>query len=84
MPPGRLRKLLGVVVAVAGEVVAVGRQLVPLLAGDFTRLAADAERSVGEKAHLTLPVRAGGGNRSPLRRKSIRQALDHCKLNHGY
>ena len=43
--------MLGVVVALAGPLHAVGGEAVPLLAGHFARFAADAERGVGEEAH---------------------------------
>ena len=47
MPPRCGGELGGVVVAVAGPVESVGGELVPLFAGDFARLAADADRGVG-------------------------------------
>src|SRR5438874_2022990 len=50
VPPGGRAELRGVVVAEAGEVEAVVGQLVPLLAGHFAGLAADAERGVGEES----------------------------------
>src|SRR5690606_8941295 len=50
VPPGSAAQVAGVVVAVGGEADVVHRQLVPLLAGDLTRLAADAEGRVGHEA----------------------------------
>src|SRR5262249_19191117 len=50
VPPGRRTERGGVVVGHAGEAKAVIGQLVPLLASDLARLAADAERGVGEEA----------------------------------
>src|SRR5262249_25183101 len=50
MAPGRCAECHRVVVAHAAEAVAIGGQLVPLLAGNLTRLAANAERRVGEEA----------------------------------
>ncbi len=44
-------EVTGVVVAVAGEFEPVDGKLVPLLARDLARLAADAERGVGEEPH---------------------------------
>src|SRR5205814_6699395 len=41
----------------AGPLVAVRRDQVPLLAGDLARLAADADRGVGEEAHPRLLLR---------------------------
>ena len=54
VPPVDAVELRGVVVAVAAQRVhaAVGAgQLVPLLAGDLARLAADADRRVGVEPH---------------------------------
>ena len=48
--PGGGPQTAGVVVAVAGHRKAVGGQLVPLLAGHFAGLAADAEAGVGEES----------------------------------
>ena len=70
VPPGRRREVAGVVVAVAGEVEAVGGELVPLLAGHLARLAADAERGVGEEARR--PARGSGG--VPRRNGSMRRS----------
>ncbi len=50
VPPGRGRERPRVVVRQRGEVGRLRRQLVPLLAGHLARLAADAERGVGEEA----------------------------------
>src|SRR4051794_31570750 len=47
--PGGGREMQRIVVALAAPGHAIGRQIVPLLAGDFTRLAADAERGVGKE-----------------------------------
>ncbi len=47
--PGRARELLCVVVGVAGQLVAVGRELVPLLAGDLAGLAPYTDRRVGQE-----------------------------------
>src|SRR5438067_9583527 len=54
VPPVDAVQLAGVVVAVAGELAdpAVrGRELVPFLARDLARFAADANRGVGEESH---------------------------------
>src|SRR5215211_5178371 len=52
MPPGRRRQRPRVVVGPAlAEQVAVGGQVVPLLARHLARLAADADGGVGEEAH---------------------------------
>src|SRR5215207_1053969 len=48
--PGSAGELLGVVVGVAGQLVAVGGDLVPLLAGNLAGLAADADRCVGQES----------------------------------
>src|SRR4051794_26033085 len=53
----------------AAEVRAVGRQVIPLLAGHLARLAADAHRGVREKAQalaFTLHGDLGHGCWSPL------------------
>ncbi len=42
--------MLGVVVGIAGELVAVGGKLVPLLAGYLTGFAPDADRGVGQES----------------------------------
>src|SRR6266550_535960 len=54
VPPVDAVQLAGVVVAVAGELpdpAVLGRELVPFLARDLARLAADANRGVGEEPH---------------------------------
>src|SRR5205823_4715881 len=51
VPPGGGAEIASVVVAEAGEAQVVHRQLVPLLAGDLARLAADAERGIREETH---------------------------------
>src|SRR5205807_4789326 len=50
VPPGVPTEVAGVVVADPQPAGAVGGQAVPLLAGHLARLAADAERRVGEEA----------------------------------
>src|SRR5207248_7264981 len=50
----------GVVVALAGPLLAVLRDEVPFLARDFARLAADAHRRVGEEPHPRLRLVAVG------------------------
>jgi hypothetical protein len=47
--PGGRRQRAGVVIAVTGQADVVSWQKVPLLAGHFTRLAANAQSGVGEK-----------------------------------
>src|SRR3954470_25075509 len=60
--PRRPPQRAGVVIArSAAEPDVVGRQVVPLLAGDLAGLAADAHRRVGEEAHL-LGVRPADGD----------------------
>src|SRR5205823_3959858 len=49
VPPRRVSERDGVVVREAGEVVAIARYLVPLLARDLACLASDAQRGVGEE-----------------------------------
>ena len=49
VPPCGIPKMKGIVVRMAAEVIAVFRQLIPLLAGDFAGFAADAESSVGKE-----------------------------------
>src|SRR5213595_3056817 len=54
VPPVDAIQLAGVVVAVAGELphtAVLGRELVPFLARDLARFAADANRGVGEESH---------------------------------
>src|SRR5256884_1016460 len=54
VPPVDAVQLAGVVVAVARELpyaAVLGRQLIPFLARDLARLAADANRGVGEEPH---------------------------------
>src|SRR5580698_971280 len=58
--PRGIRERDSVVVAVAGPVEAVGRKLVPLLAGHLAGLAADADRGVGEEAGLLFGRRRLG------------------------
>src|SRR4051794_26979795 len=61
MAPRGGRQLTGVVVGAALlELGAVGREVVPLLAGDLARLAAGAHRGVGEEAHPPRPVAVDG------------------------
>src|SRR5690606_36218905 len=61
----RRRQAARIVVAHARQGAAIGRQRVPLLAGDLAGLAADAQRRVGEEAvtPARLDPRAGGGLR---------------------
>src|SRR5215210_3853441 len=47
--PGGARELLRVVVGVARQLVAIGRELVPLLAGDLAGLAPYTDRSIGQE-----------------------------------
>src|SRR5215208_2712924 len=57
--PGGARELLGVVVRVAGELVAVCRELIPLLAGHLAGLAPDADGGRQEtEPHRQVNVRA--------------------------
>jgi hypothetical protein len=49
MPPRRRGKFSRIVVTVACKRIAIGGQLVPLLAGNFAGLAANADCSVGKK-----------------------------------
>ena len=70
MPPGRGGKLAGVVVAVAGEVEAVGGELVPLLARDLARLAADADRGVGVEAGGRMGRGSTPRRNGPIRRST--------------
>jgi len=53
MPPGSGGKRYSIVIAMACKRVAVGRQLVPLFAGNLASFTAYAERGIGEKSHLT-------------------------------
>ena len=65
VPPGRLREVTRVVVAMAREAQPIGGQLVPLLTGDLAGFAADAERGVGKEAHrrpLAVPVALDDGD----------------------
>src|SRR5215208_7714698 len=71
MAPAVRSQLDRVVVGHAGEAVGVGRNLVPLLAGDLARLAADADRGVGEEADAILGLVAVGIR--PRRRFEIDQ-----------
>jgi hypothetical protein len=48
--PGVGGKSTGVIIALAGEAEMVGRQIVPLLTGDFAGFAADANGCVGKEA----------------------------------
>src|SRR5829696_5751696 len=48
--PGGTRELLRVVVGVARQLVAVGRELVPLLAGDLAGLTSNTDRSIGQES----------------------------------
>src|SRR5919204_6641008 len=50
VPPGRSTQVASIVVAGTCQREAIGRELVPLLAGDFTGFAADAETGIGEEA----------------------------------
>src|SRR5205807_10334551 len=50
VPPGGGPQMTGVVVTVAGDGKSIGGQLVPLLAGNFAGLAANAEAGVSEEA----------------------------------
>src|SRR5262249_35307003 len=72
VPPGGGRERAGVVVAVAGPLEAVGGELVPLLAGDFAGLAADADRRVGVEAR-------GGSGRGG---RAAPERLDHALEEH--
>ena len=56
VPPGRGSEPVRIVVRIAAQRVPVGGQLVPLLARDLTRFAADAKRDVGEEPHGLLLV----------------------------
>jgi hypothetical protein len=64
VPPGVRAEADGVVIGHAGQVQAVLGDVVPLLAGDLARLAADADRGIGEEAHprrvVGVAVQAGG------------------------
>ena len=62
MPPGRGGKRYSIVIAIACKRVAIGRELVPLFAGNLAGLTANAERGISEKSHLTHT-----GIPSPLR-----------------
>ena len=79
----------GVIVAVAGEVEAVGGQLVPLLAGHLAGLAADAQRRIGEEAHHRSAASASGDRRTRRGGKECQQRFDqrvvagHCKCPSG-
>jgi hypothetical protein len=55
--PGGAGEVPRVVVGVAGQLVAVGGELVPLLAGDLAGLAPDTDRCVGEESrgHPSFP-----------------------------
>jgi hypothetical protein len=55
VPPGCMAEAARVVVARAEEIEVIGGEAVPLLARNLARLAADAERGVGEKAVLHRP-----------------------------
>jgi hypothetical protein len=68
MAPGCRRQFIRVVVAVAGPVKAIRRQLIPLLARYLARLAADANRGVGVKA----------GGRTRLRRLATQERIDQA------
>src|SRR5215218_3935055 len=48
--PGGARELLRVVVGVARQLVAVGRELIPLLAGDLAGLTSNTDRSIGQES----------------------------------
>ena len=48
--PGGARELLRIVVRVARQLVAVGRELVPLLAGDLAGLASYTDRCIGQES----------------------------------
>src|SRR6266567_3022080 len=73
VPPGVGAEADGVVVGHPGQVEADLRNVVPLLAGDLARLAADADGGVGEEAHarrvIAVPAR-GGRIRLALQRRS--------------
>src|ERR687897_974023 len=47
--PGGTRELLRIVIGVARQLVAVGRELVPLLAGDLAGLASYTDRRIGQE-----------------------------------
>src|SRR5215208_3522081 len=53
--PGSARELLCVVVGVARQLVAVGRELVPLLAGDLAGLASYTDRGIGQEPRRHYP-----------------------------
>src|SRR5258708_17235412 len=71
MPPGRSGERQGIVVAMARQLVAIGRQLIPLFARNLAGFTADAECGIGEKSHLTHKCSPS----SPLRRVSSFQTL---------
>ncbi len=64
----------------AGELEAIGRQLIPLFARDLARLAADANRRIGKEAHAGFLIRAGIGHWRVLRWEGVGQIINHFQL----
>ena len=82
MPPSCRRQMLGVVVTFRRKIVAIRRQLIPLLAGHFAGFAADTQAGIGEKSHLVLSIRPRTRNICPLRRERISNACRRIGSQH--